>query len=356
MPHRQEFPTSGDGHGPPIRFTDHLPADFEDLSLGADVRLGLGGTPKRLPPKWFYDKAGSELFEEITRLPEYYPTRCERQILQQNAAGIVGAARCDTLVELGSGSSDKTRLLLDAMGDARRYGGTAGSGHGDPDDGRGERLNYVGLDVSRDALVAAAQALRRDYPELDIDIVRADFETQLDLLPHGSGGRMIAFLGGTLGNLEPAPRRGFLASVRAVLRPGEHFLLGADLVKSATTMVPAYDDAAGVTAAFNLNVLEVLNRRLRADFDRDDFRHVAVWDADREWIEMRLRAVREVRAQVRDLDLEVTFAAGDDLRTEVSSKFRREALTAELRAAGFAPAGWWTDTDGLFSLSLWQAA
>jgi L-histidine Nalpha-methyltransferase len=342
-------------HGPPIRFTDHLPADFTDRSLGMDVRTGFGGTPKWLPPKWFYDKVGSELFEEITRLPEYYPTRCERQILHRHAADLVAAAGSDTLVELGSGSSEKTRLLLDAMGAATGTGPAAGTGTDASAGLPGTGLHYVGTDVSEDALVSAAEGLRRDYPDLAIDIVRADFEHQLARLPGRSGRRTVAFLGSTLGNLEPGPRRDFLGAVRQALRSGEHLLLGVDLVKSPDVLLPAYDDAAGVTAAFNLNVLDVLNRRLRADFDRADFRHVAIWDADRERVEMRLRAVRELRVRFGDLDLAVSFTAGEELRTEVSTKFRRERLTAELHDAGFTESEWWTDDAGYFALSLWRA-
>ncbi|HEY6797228.1 MAG TPA: L-histidine N(alpha)-methyltransferase [Kineosporiaceae bacterium] len=319
------------------RFVDHLPADFDDVTLRADVRRGFAAVPKALPPRWFYDQIGSELFEEITRLPEYYPTRCERQILARYAGDIVRRCGASTLVELGSGSSDKTRLLLDALTAGRRS------------------ARYLALDVSEAALRGAALGLARDHPDLDVTLVRADFETQLGLLPPGAH-RLVAFLGSTIGNLEPAPRARFLAAVRALLAPGEHFLLGADLVKPERILVPAYDDAAGVTAAFNLNVLAVLNRRLGADFDRSDFAHVAVWDPDREWIEMRLRARRAVRVDVPRAQLEVTFAPGEELRTEISAKFRRESLTAELQAAGFACAGWWTDDESLFSLSLWQAA
>jgi dimethylhistidine N-methyltransferase/ergothioneine biosynthesis protein EgtC len=322
---------------PAAELIDHLPADFDDLALRADVRAGLTATPKQLSPRWLYDKAGSELFEDITRLPEYYPTRCERQILQRHAADIVRIAGPDVLIELGSGSSDKTRLLLDAI--------TAGSMR---------RRRYVAVDVSAAALQDATGRLARAYPDLEVIPVRADFQTQLAALP-GTGRRTVAFLGSTIGNLEPGARARFLADVRATLRPGEHLLLGADLVKSVGILVPAYDDAAGVTAQFNLNVLDVLNLRLGADFDRSDFGHVAAWDAGNEWIEMRLRARRAVHVRVAALDLDVRFAAGEYLRTEISAKFRREPLAEELALAGFAATGWWTDDQGLFSLSLWRA-
>ena len=316
------------------RFTDHLPAGFAAEALRRDARTGLTARPKWLPPKWFYDKTGSELFQRITELPEYYPTRAEREIIDARAEEIVAGTGCDTLVELGSGSSEKTRLLLTAL-----TGATA-----DP--------AYVALDVSEDALRDAADGLARDYPGLRIDAVRADFEHQLDVLPAG-GDRLVVFLGGTIGNLEPGARAAFLRGLRGTLGPGDRFLLGADLVKSPDVLVPAYDDAAGITAAFNRNVLDVLNHGLGADFRHEDFEHVAVWDAGNEWIEMRLRAVRDVIVGLPGLDLAVAFDAGEEVRTEISAKFRRERLTAEAQAAGFAPAGWWTDGAGRFSLSLW---
>jgi L-histidine Nalpha-methyltransferase len=317
-------------------FTDLLPADFDDVSLRDDVRAGLTAQPKSLPPRWLYDKTGSSLFEEITRLPEYYPTRTERGILVARAAEIVAAAGATVLVELGSGSSEKTTRLLDAL--AAR---TA-----DP--------HYVALDVSGDALTGAADQLRRRYPGLAIDLIRADFSVHLGQLP-APGYRLVAFLGSTIGNFEPAARARFLAALRAVLEPGEHFLLGTDLVKPASVLVPAYDDAAGVTAAFNLNVLRVLNNRLRADFDLDAFRHVAVWDADRDWIEMRLRARGSMAVSVADLGLSVNFVDGEEMLTEISAKFRRDRVVEELSAAGFTPAGWWTDSREWFALSLWRA-
>lgn len=327
-------------------YHDHLPADFADRSLRSDVVAGLTAPAKWLPPKWFYDKVGSELFEDITRLPEYYPTRSERAILTERAAEIVALAGTRTLVELGSGSSEKTRLLLDAMRDGAP-GPVAGTGPA----GR-ERPGYVALDVSEDALRQACSGLVAQYPELRIEAVRADFTQQLDVLPDGAG-RTVAFLGGTIGNFEPAARAAFLADLRRNLRPGDHLLLGADLVKSPQILVPAYDDAAGVTAAFNLNVLEVLNHRLGAGFRRSDFIHVAVWDAEHEWIEMRLRAARAISTRIEDVDLQVQLAAGEEIRTEISAKFRRDGLTGELTAAGFAGRGWWTDERGWFSLSLW---
>lgn len=318
-------------------FHDHLPADFADHSLRRDAMVGLTAAAKWLPPKWFYDKVGSELFEDITRLPEYYPTRTERAILTARAPEIVDLAGTRTLVELGSGSSEKTRLLLDAMAA--------------PVPGR-DRAGYVALDVSADALRLACAALVAEYPDLRIEAVRADFTHQLDVLPDAPG-RTVAFLGGTIGNFEPAERAAFLGALHRRLRPGDHFLLGADLVKSPQILVPAYDDAAGVTAAFNLNVLDVLNRRLGADFLRSDFVHVARWDPTEEWIEMRLRARRAIAARIDELDLDVRLRPGEEIRTEISAKFRRDRLADELAAAGFIGRGWWTDEREWFSLSLW---
>ncbi|HZE51194.1 MAG TPA: L-histidine N(alpha)-methyltransferase [Jatrophihabitantaceae bacterium] len=316
-----------------LTVTNHLPADFLSAALREDVLRGLTATPKWLPPKWFYDDRGSELFEQITRLPEYYPTRAERSILVERSAEIAAASRADTLVELGAGSAEKTRLLLDALRDS------------------GALRRFVPVDVSEGALRQAAAAILTDYPGLDVHAVVADFEQHLDRLPQG-GRRMVAFLGGTIGNLVPDQRAVFLRSVRDTLTPGETLLLGTDLVKSPDVLVPAYDDAAGVTAEFNKNVLHVVDRELKADFDPDAFAHVAIWDAEAEWIEMRLRSLRDQRVRVELLNLDVSFARGEEMRTEVSAKFRREGVAAELDAAGFDLTHWWTDGEGRFGLSL----
>jgi L-histidine N-alpha-methyltransferase len=323
-----------------VTFHDHLPPHHAAEQLRRDAAAGLTSRPKVLPPKWFYDKTGSELFERITTLPEYYPTRAEREILAARAGEIVAATGCHTLVELGSGSSEKTRLLLSALTAVHA-------------DAENDGAAYVALDVSEDALRDACQALADDYPGLAVTGVCADFETQLDTLPGGDG-RLVAFLGGTIGNLDPDQRARFFADLRGRLGPRDRFLLGADLVKSPDVLVPAYDDAAGVTAAFNHNVLDVLNNGLGADFRHEDFEHVAVWDAEHEWIEMRLRAVRDVLVGLPAIGLVVAFDAGEELRTEISAKVRREGLTAELATAGFIPAGWWTDEASRFSLSLWS--
>ncbi|MET9400226.1 L-histidine N(alpha)-methyltransferase [Kitasatospora sp. NPDC002965] len=314
-----------------------LPADHFSTALRYDVQHGLTSEPKSLPPKWFYDARGSELFEEITRLPEYYPTRAERAILTARAGEIATVTRARTLVELGSGSSEKTRLLLDALRDL----GTLDA--------------YVPVDVSESALGAAGAALATEYPGLAVHGVLADFTARLGLPPDG-GPRLVAFLGGTLGNLLPAERAAFLRGLRAALDPGDFLLLGTDLVKDPAVLVAAYDDAAGVTAEFNRNVLNVLNRELAADFDPEAFEHVALWDPEREWIEMRLRSLRDQTVKIPELDLPVHFDEGEELRTEVSAKFRRERVAEELAAAGMRLTEWWTDDEGRFGLSLARPA
>ncbi|MFE7524196.1 L-histidine N(alpha)-methyltransferase [Kitasatospora sp. NPDC057542] len=310
-----------------------LPADHFSTALRHDVQHGLTAQPKWLPPKWFYDARGSELFEEITRLPEYYPTRAERAILTDRAGEIAAATGARTLVELGSGSSEKTRLLLDAL----RALGTLEA--------------YVPVDVSESALTAAGVALAAEYPGLAVRGVLADFTARLGLPPEG-GPRLVAFLGGTLGNLLPPERAAFLRGLRAALDPGDFLLLGTDLVKDPAVLVAAYDDGAGVTSEFNRNVLNVLNRELGADFDPDAFEHVALWDAEQEWIEMRLRSLRTQTVKIPALDLPVHFTRGEELRTEVSAKFRRERVAGELSAAGLRLSHWWTDPEGRFGLSL----
>ncbi|MFI9387316.1 L-histidine N(alpha)-methyltransferase [Kutzneria sp. NPDC052558] len=315
---------------------NHLTADHMARALRNDVRAGLAGPRKSLPPKWFYDAVGSDLFERITELPEYYPTRAEREVLRARAAEIASVTRARTLVELGSGSSDKTRTLLDALR------------------ANGSLRQFVPMDVSESALRAAAETIVDEYPGLSVHAVVGDFTEHLALLP-GEGPRMIAFLGGTIGNLLPAERAKFFGSIREVLAPGEWLLLGTDLVKDPAVLVPAYDDAQGVTAEFNLNVLRVVNRELDADFDPEAFSHVAVWDDVNEWIEMRLRACRPMHVRLPGAGIEVDFAAGEELRTEISAKFRHEGVTAELADAGFALEHWWTDEAQRFAVSLSRA-
>ena len=307
----------------------HLGSSDMADSLRADALAGLTAAPKELPPKWFYDERGSQLFDEITRLPEYYPTRAEHSILVERAADIAAAAGADTLVELGSGTSTKTRILLDA----------------------GRFRRYVPFDVSESTLVEAGESLAADYPGLEVHGVVGDFERDLPLIPV-DGRRLVAFLGGTIGNLKPPARSAFLTEVADGMSPGDSLLLGTDLVKDPSRLVAAYDDAAGVTAEFNKNVLRVLNRELEADFDVDSFDHVAAWNEAEEWIEMRLRSVDTQSVRVAGLDLDVDFAAGEEMRTEVSAKFRRAGVEAELAAAGLTLREWWTDAAGDFALSL----
>jgi L-histidine Nalpha-methyltransferase len=301
--------------------------------LRADARSGLTATPKVLPPKWFYDEEGCRLFDEITRLPEYYPTRTERAILAARAGDIAARTSADTLVELGSGTSEKTRLLLDAL-----------SAHG-------SLRRFVPFDVSEPILRDAAAAIELEYPGVDVHAVVGDFERHLDRLP-GGGTRLVAFLGSTIGNLDPAGRARFYGSIAAGLAPDDALLLGSDLVKDARRLEAAYDDAAGVTAAFNRNVLAVLNRELAADFVPGRFEHVARWNPAEEWIEMRLRSLGAQTVRVEELELDIQFADGEEMRTEISAKFLRERVEAELAAAGLAVTAWWTDPAGDFAVSL----
>jgi dimethylhistidine N-methyltransferase len=311
----------------------HLePAHAAD-ALRADARRGLTASPKELPPKWFYDHRGSQLFDEITRLAEYYPTRTERSILAARSDEIAQITKADTLVELGSGTSEKTRLLLDALSAA------------------GTLTRFVPFDVSETTLREAAAAVFDEYPGVEVHAVAGDFERHLDLLP-GGGRRLIVFLGGTIGNLLPEARAQFLAEIAAGLGPDDAFLLGTDLVKDPIRLVAAYDDAAGVTAEFNRNVLLVLNRELGADFDPDRFEHVARFDTENEWIEMRLRSTVAQVVHVPALDLVVPFEQGEEMRTEVSAKFRRDKVQRELAAAGLRMVEWWTDPAEDFALSL----
>ncbi|WAX76583.1 L-histidine N(alpha)-methyltransferase [Streptomyces sp. KMM 9044] len=314
----------------PFRLTRTLAEDATGAALRADVREGLTGSPRTLPPKWFYDARGSELFEEITGLPEYYPTRAEREILLARSGEIADASGARTLIELGSGSSEKTRHLIDALAGLH---------------------TYVPVDVSESALTLAGQALAAERPGLNVHALIDDFTGRMTL-PDTPGPRLVAFLGGTVGNLLPAERAAFLVSVRAMLAPGDGLLLGTDLVKDEKVLVRAYDDAAGVTAAFNRNVLAVVNRELGADFDPAAFDHVAAWDAGHEWIEMRLRSRERQTVKIPALGLAVDFGAGEELRTEISAKFRKERVREELTAAGLDLTRWWTDQEGRFALSL----
>jgi L-histidine Nalpha-methyltransferase len=310
--------------------------DGSERTLPDDVLDGLTRPFKELPPKHLYDARGSELFDRICELPEYYPTRTERSILTDRAVEIASATGAGELLELGSGSAEKTRLLLDALRDA------------------GTLRRYMPVDVSESALLGSVDAVAGAYPATDVIGVLADFERHLPGIeaPEDGVPRMVAFLGGTIGNFTPGSRRRFLRTVRRMLGRDGHLLLGTDLVKDIDTIEAAYNDAEGVTAAFNRNMLAVLNRELDADFPVEQFDHVAFFDPDREWIEMRLRARRACTVRVAALGLEVSFDRGEELRTEISAKFTRTRLEGDLAAAGLRLRHFWTDAAGLFALSL----
>jgi L-histidine Nalpha-methyltransferase len=295
--------------------SNFLAADSAAQALRRDVRDGLTQTPKSLPPKWFYDSVGSELFDQITRLPEYYPTRAEAQILRARSAEIAAASGADALRDSGS------------LG------------------------RFIPFDVDAGVLKAAGSAIEREYPGVEIDAVCGDFEEHLGKIPR-VGRRLVAFLGSTVGNLTPEPRADFLSSLSETLQPGDNLLLGTDLVKDTDRLVRAYDDSAGVTARFNKNVLAVVNRELGANFDLAAFEHVARWNTVEERIEMWLRATYSHRVRISALDLTVKFTEGEEMLTEVSSKFRPDGVEAELAAAGLRLTHWWTDPAGDFGLSL----
>jgi L-histidine N-alpha-methyltransferase len=309
----------------------HLEPGQRRTALEADVRAGLTATPKALPPKWFYDARGSQLFDQITKLPEYYPTRLEKALLREHADDVARLTGAGTLVELGSGTSEKTTLVLDALRDV------------------GTLQRFVPFDVDEWVLREAGAQIAERYPGVAVHAVVGDFEHHLDRLPL-EGRSLVAFLGGTIGNLVPSQRTSFLRALSQAMSPGDWLLLGTDLVKDVGRLVRAYDDAAGVTAEFNRNVLHVLVRELDAKVDVDAFEHLARWDAEREWIEMHLRAT--VPTVIRVLDLDVPFEAGETVCTEVSAKFRRAGVEDELAASGFVLQQWWTDPDGDYAVSV----
>jgi L-histidine N-alpha-methyltransferase len=309
----------------------------DERSLADDVLDGLTRPFKELPPKHFYDARGGELFDRITELPEYYPTRAERAILAGRGAEAVTELGAAELVELGSGTATKTRLLLRALHDA------------------GTLRRYVPLDVTEGLVDSTAEELVDELPGLRVHGIVGDFERHLGHVPPPlAGPRIVAFLGGTIGNFPPGSRRRFLRRIARLLRPGstDRLLLGTDLVKDVPTLEAAYNDAEGVTADFNKNVLHVLNRELDADFAVDAFEHVAFYDREHEWIEMRLRAQRRMDIRIRALDLDIAFAAREEMRTEISAKFTPERLRGDLAAAGLEPVEVMTDPDGRFALSL----
>ncbi|MGI8430283.1 MAG: L-histidine N(alpha)-methyltransferase [Solirubrobacteraceae bacterium] len=310
-------------------------SEAEERCLANDVLDGLTKPFKELPPKHFYDTRGSELFERICELPAYYPTRTEKQILAQRAEEIVGSIRAGELLELGSGASDKARILLDAMAAA------------------GTLRRYVPFDVSASTVQDAATTLVQEYAGLVVHGVIGDFERHLERVPESGGvPRLVALLGGTIGNFPPGTRRTLLRKIGALLGPDDRLLLGTDLVKDPAVIEAAYDDPDGITGEFNRNVLHVINRELGADFPAENFDHVAFFDRRHEWLEMRLRARVPCSVLVADLGLRVEFAAGEDLRTELSAKFTRERLEDDLEAAGLTLAQWYPDEHELFALSL----
>jgi L-histidine N-alpha-methyltransferase len=311
----------------------HLsPEDMRSQML-ADARKGLLAEQKSIPPVWFYDERGSQLFEDITQLPEYYPTRAERALLEAHAPSIAELAKADTLVELGAGACEKTRVLLTALQDLDIL------------------ARYVPFDVSDQFLRSAAATLAQEYDSLDIHVVVGDFHQHLAEIPD-QGRRLIAFLGGTIGNLNPAQRARFLFDLNCTMSSDDSLLIGTDLVKDRRRLVAAYDDSAGVTAAFNRNVLHVLNAQLGADFLPDDFTHVALWNEDEQWIEMRLRAERANDVTLVDAGISVHFEEGEELLTEISAKFTPERVERELSEAGFVVEGMWGAEEGEFLLTL----
>lgn len=316
-----------------LRVDNHLDADYFDRALRSDVLVGLQQTPKRLPPKWFYDDRGSELFEQITRLEEYYPTEAERSILSERSGDIATASGADTLVELGSGAADKTRVLLDGMSRT------------------GQLARFVPFDVSEGILRSSSADLLNDYPELDIHGVVGDFEHHLSEIPT-VGRKLTALLGGTVGNFDPVERRAFLQNIVAGMKPGDSFLLGTDLVKDIDRLELAYNDPQGITADFNMNVLTVLNNRVDANFNPDNFEHYAKFDTDNEWIDIRLRSLVDQDIRVAELDLDIHFDEGEFLHTEISAKFRKEKVRAEVAEVGLELTEWWTDDRGDYALSL----
>jgi L-histidine Nalpha-methyltransferase len=318
---------------PPYTIDVHLSSDDVRRRMRADALAGLTAVPKSIPPVWFYDERGSQLFEQITTVPEYYPTRAERRLLEAYAPAIAELSKADTLVELGAGSCEKTRVLLDALQEV------------------GTLERYIPFDVSDEFLRDAATALSREYGSLDLHLVIGDFGEHLAAIPT-DGRRLVAFLGGTIGNLDPAHRARFFFDLNCTMSSDDSLLLGTDLVKDRGRLVAAYDDAAGVTAAFNANVLNVLNEQLAGNFDPDNFVHVARWNEDEQWIEMRLRALAAADVTLKEAGITVHFDEGEELLTEISAKFTPERVEEELKAAGFVVDSMWGADEGEFLLTL----
>jgi L-histidine N-alpha-methyltransferase len=317
---------------PPVRIDDHLGGGPTD-SMAADVRAGFARQPRELSPKYFYDARGSELFDRITALRDYYPARCERALLNRHAPELVSDTGARELVEIGSGMASKTRALLYAMA------------------GAGTLRRYVPFDVDRSVVEGCASELTEHYPGLAVHGVVGDFGKHLELLPDGKE-RVFAFLGGTVGNLHPPERADFLSRLQALMDPTDRLIVGTGLVADRAVMEAAYNDSQGVTAEFNRNVLRVLNDGLDADFDVDAFDHRAFFDAESSWIEMRLRARGEQSVRIEGAGLDVHFADGEELRTEVSCKFTPDRVRADLGAAGLELDAFLTDEEELFALAV----
>ena len=311
----------------------HLSPGWWRETLEAEIRAGLTAPRKAIPAKWLYDERGSQLFDEITRLDEYYPFRAEREILQTHSVAITAASTADTLVELGSGTSEKSRVLLDAM------------------QANGQLKRYVPFDVSEEMLRIAAAEIAEAYPGIEVHGIVGDFDRHIPDAPVRGRG-MIAFLGSTIGNLEPGMRSPFIADVVKALDSGGSFLVGTDLVKDPDRLWAAYNDAPGISAEFNLNILRMINRELDADFDLDKFRHSAEWDAENEWINIGVRSLADQRVTIRALDLEIEVADDEEIHTEISAKFHLSGIQSELEEAGLELVDQWTDTGGDFALTL----
>ena len=319
--------------GTPTAIEVRLTSEALREQLRRDVSAGLSAEHKSIPSAWFYDELGSHLFDEITRLEEYYQTRTERSLLARHAAEIVALSGARSLVELGSGTCEKTRVLLDQME-------------------RNSQLDsIVPIDISVEMLERSVEELGREYPSASVRGLASDFDSALEALPDVPG-RLVAFLGGTIGNFSSSGRSVLFKNLSDQLRDGEWFLLGCDLVKDPARLVAAYDDAQGVTAAFNKNILSVINRELRADFDLDAFAHVAIWNPEEKWIEMRLRSLVEQTVTVRDLELKVDLSDGEEILTEISAKFSLDGIEAELSGSGFDVMEQWTDPQHDFALAL----
>lgn len=304
-----------------------------DASVEHEIRKGLTAGKKYIPSKYFYDARGSELFEAICHLPEYYPTGIELELLEAHAEDIVEGFQWGDLVELGSGADRKIRRLLDALYPQRR-----------------SNVRYVPFDVSETALTRSAEVLRSTYPELTVQVLVGDFTRDLHRIPSGRPKRVL-FFGSTIGNLDEPESLAFLRSVADILGPDDRFVLGLDMLKDTAVLEAAYNDSRGVTAEFNKNMLLVLNREVGADFDPDDFEHRAFFNPDRERIEMHLELKRDARVRLPRLDLVVNLSRGETICTEICRKFSRSSTRTMLRESGLEVRRWFSDARGWFSIA-----